>query len=146
MAPAVLSSLKSSLPTMNWPFHSRRSFRRLRSFHLPIQNVDYSAQPHPQDGTKADTPSKKVQSKEVILAPPPTRAAPLRPIRRSTLNGRSVVVLALIISAFFIGILCFCFLGADIDEEYFSLMLRKTAQETPGVSNFDPDIRSLRSD
>jgi hypothetical protein len=127
MALTLLCRLQSSFSpasAMNWtPFSPRRSFRRLRSLHLPNR----------QASSKQLSLSKaESQPNEVVPFEKPS--IPLRPIRRASLDGRSVVTLALIVSAIFIFVLCICFLGADnADEEYFQLMLQKTAETNPGL-------------
>ncbi|KAG6855878.1 hypothetical protein H0H87_009767 [Tephrocybe sp. NHM501043] len=51
----------------------------------------------------------------------------------SPLRGAIIAKLALAVSLIFIFTVCFCFIGTDVDEDYFKKVLTKTANTDPGV-------------
>ncbi|KAG6890640.1 hypothetical protein C0995_006616 [Termitomyces sp. Mi166 len=100
-------------------FQPRRPFRRLRSFHsLPSESYTF---PTPEADQEYFAP----------LSVPANRTLPLR--------GAIIIRLALVVSLVFISALCFCFIGADVDE-YFEKALTKTANTEPGIVLLGEDV------
>ncbi|KAF9556752.1 hypothetical protein CPC08DRAFT_710984 [Agrocybe pediades] len=109
---------------------SRRSFNRLRSFHLSPQEV-VNARPSPQAPAGGTTPAKR---KDSLRKNSVSLTAPPRPVNMSIpLRGSTIVTLAIIASIFFIMAISMAFLGADADEPYFKRTLDTVAATNPGV-------------
>lgn len=108
----------------------RRSFNRLRSFHLSPQEID-NASPSPQAPASGTT---LVQSTESLRKNSVVSVTPLRPVNMSIpLRGSTIVILAVISSIFFIMAISMAFLGADEDEPFFQRTLDTVATTNPGV-------------
>ncbi|GLB38323.1 hypothetical protein LshimejAT787_0501880 [Lyophyllum shimeji] len=108
-------------------FPPRRSFHRLRSFHLaPISAVQTCP------GVFADTSSSTSMAKTPPIIP------------RSPLRGSVITKLAVIASLVFICTISISFIGANVDEKSFELSLEKTADTAPGIvllgENVDVDV------
>lgn len=95
-------------------FKPQRPFRRLRSLHLSTSQSYTNSVPGAHLETCA-TGSRGV----------PSIQTPLR--------GVVIVRLALIVSLVFISTICFCFIGANTEEEYYKKALTKIADTEPGV-------------
>lgn len=110
----------------------RRSFHRLRSFHLsPAERLaqvqQATAQAH-LGGTKSHSFSRPAVShslKKSIRLLPRNDVVPLR--------GSTLITLAIIASLVFIFTISIAFVGANVDELYFTKMLDGIARTTPGV-------------
>lgn len=97
-------------------FDSSRSFRRLRSFHLSPLDIGAAS----KHDTLPETSPKK------LLMPAPRNVT-------NPLRGSSITTLVVIVSLIFIFTISFSFVGADVDEEYFGLFLKRVAETSPGV-------------
>ncbi|KAF9445391.1 hypothetical protein P691DRAFT_777608 [Macrolepiota fuliginosa MF-IS2] len=100
----------------------RRSFHRLRSFHLsPAEAAASSrlATTQTMGGAESQSTNQKIQH------PPANLVIPLR--------GSTIVTLAIIASLFFIMSISFAFLGADVEDPYFKMALDKVAESSPGI-------------
>jgi len=114
----------------------RRSFARLRSFHLsPTEAANAIAPPQaPVDDTKSLAP---VEFNDKMIIQPQT--TPLRPANLVIpLRGKTIATLAIISSLFFIMAISFSFIGADADEPFFKKTLDSVAENNPGVRIYLP--------
>ncbi|KAF9463042.1 hypothetical protein BDZ94DRAFT_1259943 [Collybia nuda] len=107
------------MPTFRIPtlFNSRRSFHRLRSFHLSPAEAAAIQQPA----------SPKIEP----ISPPPTEILPRNvaiPMR-----GSIIAKISLIVSLVFISTISLAFIGGDIVDPYFELELNKLADTSPGI-------------
>jgi hypothetical protein len=105
------------LPTL---FNSRRSFHRLRSFHLsPAEAAALQRPASPKIDPMAPSPAKSV----TIL--PRNIAIPM--------GGAIIAKITLIVSLVFISTITLAFLGGDVVDPYFEDELNKIANTSPGV-------------
>lgn len=108
------------LPTL---FNSRRSFHRLRSFHLsPAEAAAIQLSTSPKIDPRPPSPTKIA---EVL---PRNVAIPMR--------GATIAKIALIISLVFISTISLAFIGGSVVDEYFELELNALANTSPGVCYF----------
>jgi len=131
------------MPTFRIPsfLQTRRSFNRLRSFHLtPAEVRAIGKNPYAKEDPGAEKPltlRQRIEEKfagalipRVELPPIPRPANLVVPLRAST-----IVILACILSFFFIVSISCAFIGADAGEPFFKNTLNKLAVESPGVSS-----------
>ena len=107
----------------------RRSFHRLKSFHLSPAEVKAMANSQARrGGTKSPSLNQPDASNAMQIGPRPTPGNLVIPLR-----GGTIVTLAIISSLFFIMSLSFAFIGADAGEPYFKHMLDTVGEASPGV-------------
>ncbi|KAF8895510.1 hypothetical protein BD779DRAFT_733867 [Infundibulicybe gibba] len=108
----------------------RRSFHRLRSLHLTPKEVEdrlAASQAH-LGGTKPQSLSRPMD-----LQPRKADDFKLSPSPVVPMRGSTVIILAILSSLFFILVISFAFIGADIDEPYFQKILTSVAETSPGL-------------
>lgn len=112
------------IPTL---LRTGRPFLKLRSFHLSPAEADAQFNPLPPQaptgGTIPRHPSPLPILKPTLVINP----------GGNPLTGKALVMLAIIVSLFFISSISFAFIGEDMDELYFKELLNKIALESPGV-------------
>ncbi|TFK40790.1 hypothetical protein BDQ12DRAFT_467407 [Crucibulum laeve] len=110
----------------------RRSFYRLRSFHLsPEEAAAHVKEATPQVPMGDTTSHSLTRSRETVR---PRRLSSLRPANLVIpLRGSTIVTLAIISSLFFIMSISFAFIGADVDEPFFKHTLDDVATNSPGI-------------
>lgn len=106
-------------------FRSRRSFHRLRSFHLSPAEVAANSRLTALQATMGGTNSHSIGNLNKLRPLPANLMIPLR--------GSTIVTLGIIASLFFIISISFAFLGADIEDPYFRSTLNEVAETSPGV-------------
>ncbi|KAF9533122.1 hypothetical protein CPB83DRAFT_529765 [Crepidotus variabilis] len=123
-------------------FQPRRSFRRLRSFHLTPREVQVLQARQFEQAKAKNLSGQSRDENAVVLSQPNPIIIPsnfVAPVR-----GKTVVIFALLASLFFIASISFAFLGADIDEPYFLKALNTAAEQNPGLvlvgENVDVDV------
>ncbi|RDB18003.1 hypothetical protein Hypma_000763 [Hypsizygus marmoreus] len=121
------------MPSIRLPtfFRPRRSFHRLRSFHL--SPAEAAAQLNRTTAAVEARPQMPVKEN---VHYPRNATIPLR--------GPVITKLALVVSLVFIFSISFSFIGANVDERYFELLLKRATETSPGVvligENVDVDI------
>ncbi|PPQ69608.1 hypothetical protein CVT24_001364 [Panaeolus cyanescens] len=123
----------------------RRSFQRLRSFHLtPADGNPFASHQAFGGGTNPPVPSLSPfpEKKEEPVPSKATTAAPANML--IPLRGSTVVILAIIASIIFVMTISFAFIGADSEESYFVRTLNHVAETSPGIvllgENVDVDV------
>lgn len=123
-------ALALAMPPFRVPFlQPRRSFHRLRSFHLTPAAKNAQV---PVGDTTSPTPSYTTFEESVTvfqIEPPPLVNRMIVPLR-----GTTIVTLAILTSLLFILCISFSFIGADADGPPFVPALNAIAQASPGVS------------
>lgn len=111
-------------------FRSRRSFNRLRSFHLSPVEAAANLRLATVQASMGGTNSLSIRKKSHPI--PANLVIPLR--------GSTIVTMAIMASLFFIISISLAFLGGDIEDPYFKTTLDHVAETSPGVC-YKYDIR-----
>lgn len=110
-----------------------RPFNRLRSFHLtPAEasaQLELSKPQFPMGGTNSQSVTRSTTSfveEDISKQPQPSNIS-------VPLPGSTIVLLALVASIFFVLSISLAFIGANVEEPNFKLMLNSISQTNPGV-------------
>ena len=114
---------------------SDRSFNRLRSFHLtPAEAAAAAAPPYQVPKVDTRTSTSRPSIRRASINAMKTLLPPLKKIVVVPLQGKTVAILAIVASLFFIMSISFAFIGSNADEPTdITKALNIVASTSPGV-------------